>query len=258
MKVSVVIPAFNEEKRIALCLQSVKGQIEPADEIIVVDNNSTDKTKEIAKSFNVTVLEEKKQGIIPTRNTGFDKAKGDIIARTDADSKVPPDWIKKIKQHFEQDPLLLGLSGTAHFYDALDIIQSNNWPGKIVNQLQLLILKQNGMFGFNMAIKKSAWNKIRSELCTNDKEVHEDIDLAIHLAEHGKVLFDENLVVESSFRRFKRFQPYFEYPKRYVNTIEVHKKWLKKLRKATSIKNAIEETQKSAKKIIEKTQEFIS
>ena len=102
MKVSVVIPAFNEEKYIGKCLKSVVNQIMPADEIIVVNNNCTDKTEVIAKKFGARIVKEKVQGMTPARNRGFNSVKYEIIARTDADTVVPKDWIKIIKNNFKK------------------------------------------------------------------------------------------------------------------------------------------------------------
>ena len=70
MKVSVVIPSYNEEKYIGRCLEGIALQIEKPDEVIVVDNNCTDKTVEIAEKFGATIIKEKKQGmtLIPEQN----------------------------------------------------------------------------------------------------------------------------------------------------------------------------------------------
>ena len=95
-----MIPAYNEGKYIKRALKSVINQQIEADEIIVVDNNSTDRTSEIAKKLGVKVIRERKQGMTPARDRGFNEAKYDIIARIDADVAVPPDWIKKIEKEF--------------------------------------------------------------------------------------------------------------------------------------------------------------
>ena len=64
MKVSVVIPVYNEKKRIKKCLDSLLSQSEKPDEIIVVDNNSTDSTVSIVRKYKgVNLVHEKKQGI---------------------------------------------------------------------------------------------------------------------------------------------------------------------------------------------------
>ena len=99
MKISVVIPAYNEEKYIRNSLNSLKQQVEQPDEIIIVDNLSQDKTILIAKEFNVKVIEGRTKGIGHARSIGFDTVQNEIIARCDADTVVPSNWIKKIKQN---------------------------------------------------------------------------------------------------------------------------------------------------------------
>lgn len=226
--ISVVIPAYNEEKYIAACLRSLMNQEVKADEIIVVDNNSIDNTAEIAKSFNVKIVREEEQGMIPARNRGFNEAKHKIIAQTDADTILPPDWLKKIKKAFDEDPNLVGLSGRAIYYEVSPLIIFPNFQAKILFALYTFIVKlilgSDCIFGPNKALRKSAWEKIRDTICKDDREVHEDIDLAIHLAKVGKVRFDNSLVVSSSWRRWRRIVSYFEYPYRGFKSIQRHKK----------------------------------
>lgn len=95
--VSVVMPAHNEEQYISECLHSLKDQDYPADrfEIIVVDNNSTDRTVEIAKSFGVTVLHKESGPVGAVRNHGVAHAQGEVIAFIDSDCVAPNNWITK-------------------------------------------------------------------------------------------------------------------------------------------------------------------
>ncbi|PIP74986.1 MAG: hypothetical protein CO028_04055 [Candidatus Levybacteria bacterium CG_4_9_14_0_2_um_filter_35_21] len=116
MTVSVVVLAHNEEKYIKKCLDGLINQEEKPDEIIIVDNNCTDKTIDICKEYSVRIVQEKTQGIIAARNTGFNAAKYDIISRCDADSVAPKDWIKKIKENFIKKPIV-ALGGPVRFYD---------------------------------------------------------------------------------------------------------------------------------------------
>lgn len=219
MKVSVIIPAFNEEKLLENCLLSLNNQEEKPYEIIVVDNNSTDKTAEIAEKLGAIVLKEHEQGITFARNTGFNAAKGDIIARTDADTRVPKDWIKRIKLAFENDPKLLGYSGSAHFYEIPDLLQLNNWPITSASKFVHTLLKHEGMFGFNMAMRRDTWDLIKDEVCSDDKMVHEDTDLAYHISQHGKVTFDKTLVVDTAPRQIKNVTKGAEYLHRGIKMI---------------------------------------
>src|SRR5688572_3020117 len=93
--VSIVIPAYNEENHLRLCLEAVARQTVKPLEVIVVDNNSTDATAAIARSFPfVTLLSEKRQGPQPARDRGYNAAHGEIIGRLDADSIVALDWVE--------------------------------------------------------------------------------------------------------------------------------------------------------------------
>jgi glycosyltransferase involved in cell wall biosynthesis len=224
MKVSIVIPVYNEEKYLENCLQGFMRQIEPADEIIVVDNNSTDRSIEIAKKFPVKIIREKQQGMIFSRNRGFNEAQYDLILRTDADTVVPRDWVKRIKTYFKKDPALVAVSGPARFYDVSpSLVKISSLSVRLVFRSVNEILGHDSLFGPNMALRKTAWEKVRDEVCMNDKTVHEDIDLSIHISKYGKVKFMSRLVVNSSIRRWKRISPYFDYPYRYLRTIQVHK-----------------------------------
>lgn len=96
MKLSVIILTRNEEKMIKDCLESIRW----ADEIILVDSGSTDKTIEIAKKFGAKIIEvpSKKLEYAKWRNKGLEEAKGDWILYLDADERVTPGLKKEIKQ----------------------------------------------------------------------------------------------------------------------------------------------------------------
>lgn len=220
MNVSVVIPVYNEEKYLGKCLESLRNQVEKPSEIIIVDNNCSDKTVEIAKEFDVKIIREKKQGITYARNTGFDAAKSEIIARTDADSIPPHDWIAKIKKAFEEDPDLGGLSGPASYFETPS-------TSKISKSIALTVLRSIGlmfehptMFGANMAIRKTIWDRVKKDTCSSDKDVHEDIDLSIHLAKIAKIKLDENFTLRVRRGRWKTLLT--EYVVRLVKMFASH------------------------------------
>jgi len=97
--VSIIIPAYNARSTLRLCLESVIKLDYPKDrlEVVLVNNNSTDSTEEIARDYPITVLrEENVQSSYAARNRGIQHAKGEILAFTDTDCIVSPWWLKKL------------------------------------------------------------------------------------------------------------------------------------------------------------------
>lgn len=102
MKCSVVVVAYNEEKNIADCIKSLLNQSKKAEEILVIDDGSKDKTAEIASKFPVKVFKNKNMERSRARNFGWKKAKHPIILFAEADSVFHKDWIKNILKQFEK------------------------------------------------------------------------------------------------------------------------------------------------------------
>lgn len=224
MKVSVVIPVYNEEKYIKKCLDSLMKQIDPPNEIIVVDNNSTDKTVEIIKKFPVRIVYETQQGTTQARNRGFNEARYEIIARTDADTILPYNWIKNIKNNIK-DSSTVGITGATLFYDAPFAQLITNIQTYIFFKISKVFLGHIPLYGPNCAIKKKFWEKIKNSVCLNDKEVHEDMDLAMHLAPYGNICFIPSLQIKVSARRIKQnlYSILLDYSYRWFRTMLFHK-----------------------------------
>src|SRR3989344_5796291 len=99
--ISIVIPAYNEEQLLSKCLKPLTNQdFHLPFEIIVVDNNSRDKSNAIAQSFGVKVIKETNQGVVWARQKGLLQAQGEIIAQADADCYYPSNWLSLIYKHF--------------------------------------------------------------------------------------------------------------------------------------------------------------
>jgi glycosyltransferase involved in cell wall biosynthesis len=228
MKISVIIPVYNEEQYISTCLQHLFDQTRPADEIIIVDNNCTDNTIKLAQEFDVRIIKETEQGMIPARNAGFDAAKYEILARCDADTHVSNIWIETILESF-QDEKVVGVSGPIIFYDLPEVVNQLKLHNSLFFDMSKIYTGHNVLFGCNMAIRKSVWEEIKPNVCLDDSAVHEDLDLSIWAAKKGKIMFNPHMMSGISSRRMKHkpFSFFVEYPHRFWKTILYHKDNLK-------------------------------
>jgi glycosyltransferase involved in cell wall biosynthesis len=200
--VSVIVPAFNEEKFLGNCLESLENQDFKDFEIIVVDNNSTDKTAEIAKKFGVILVSEKNQGVAFARNKGANAAKGEILVFTDADTILPKNWLSRIQKEFEKDKKFVAFGGSCQFYSGPI---SARLASKFLLKPFLIFDKffSGGwnLMGCNMAIRKEAFFKIGG-FNTNLK-LNEEIEISSRLRKVGKVILDPNFKVKTSGRRYR-------------------------------------------------------
>lgn len=185
--ISLVIPVYNEADGLKACLDSIAAQTVMPDEVIVVDNNSTDGSAEVAARYTfVTVLHEKTQGTIAARDRGFDAAAGDIIGRIDADCILKPDWTTQLRQIFK-DKSVDAVAG---------IIETDAFPWRTPLRTtfwsRMYLGISNAYFGVqimqggNMAFRRDAWCQIRLDTQTDSYAIHEDQDISILFAAYGR------------------------------------------------------------------------
>jgi glycosyltransferase involved in cell wall biosynthesis len=224
LRISIVIPVYNEAEALGACLLSISRQLVAPYEVIVVDNNSTDETAAVVRSFSfVRVMTELKQGVVHARNTGFNAARGEIIGRLDADTILDPNWTVQVTR-IMADRTIAAVSGSISYHDL-------PWRAT-ASRLELFFRQRiaNGMGsevflqGANMALRRSSWLNVRAQTCTS-KGLHEDFDLAVHLHDlqdqQQRVVFDPSLHANLSLRRFDSsyisFVPYaLQNPKTYA------------------------------------------
>lgn len=103
---SVIVPVYNGESTIAGCIESLLGQTRQPAEIVIVDNNSTDRTCEIVRKYPVTLIHERKQTSYAARNTGIKHTRTELIALTDADCYATPDWLEELIRPFARDEIM--------------------------------------------------------------------------------------------------------------------------------------------------------
>ncbi len=212
MKLSFVIPAYNEELLIRKCLDSILKQAtnHMSDiEIIVVNNASTDKTREIALSINgVIVVDEPKKGIANARHAGFLSSTGDLIANIDADTMLTPAWVDKVLKEFSKNEKLVALSGPYIYYDLAKIynllVRVYYYIGYISHVINHTIFHIGAMLqGGNFVVRRSALEKIGG-FDTSIMFYGEDADIARRIQKVGQVKFDFRLSMYSSGRRLEK------------------------------------------------------
>jgi glycosyltransferase involved in cell wall biosynthesis len=116
---SVVVPAYNESAFLGACLESLAAQDFPgAYEVIVVDNNSSDQTGEVARAHGATVVTEPHAGVCWARQAGTLAARGEIVVSTDADTTFHPGWLSRIDRTLRASPDCVAVTGPCRFLDA--------------------------------------------------------------------------------------------------------------------------------------------
>lgn len=215
--VSVVIPAYNEQKVIETCLRALTDQTHPADEIIIVDNNSSDDTVALASTFpGVRVVSESQQGITYARTTGFDAATMDVIARIDADTVVSPNWVETLRSEFDTHPDVDALAGNAAVYEFSPgrRFWATWWYRNFRRWHEKSIGVSPMMYGYNCALRRVAWADIRSIVSFDDQVISEDVDVTISLLKTGhRVKFSRDLVVKCHMFRtinFSKLKRYYD------------------------------------------------
>lgn len=187
-EISVVIPAYNEEDNILKTLSSLSvSNTKKALEVIVVNNNSADRTEELVLATGVTCIRETKQGITQARNAGLAVAKGKYIVNADADTIYPPDWIDEMVQplydnsialtygKFSFIPIARTTRKTYFFYEYLaDLTRTINtkYKEEAVN-----------VYGFNSAFRKEQGLKVDG--FNHPPGTNEDGWLALKLRNNG-------------------------------------------------------------------------
>lgn len=203
VKLSIIIPAYNEEKRLPATLDAILREMESFGnvELIVVDNNSTDRTATIARERGAIVIHEPQHNIARVRNTGAARACGDVLLFIDADTRVKPGLFDKIASE---------MSDTSCFGGAVMVSYDEPMPTLTRHYLQFCIA-----VGRVMGIRNGAAQFCRraafDELGGYDETIFvgEDIDFQYRLARlarnyRGRTAFITEPAVITSARRFVR------------------------------------------------------
>jgi len=201
--VTVVVPVRNGEQTIQQLLDSLQKLDYDRNkvEVIVVDGNSTDKTREIVKKYPVKLVIEEKKGLNLARNVGIKCSNGEIVAFTDSDCIVPPNWIMKIVENFK-DPKVSCVGGSAK---ALDDDFISQYADNSIVRLMPFFTKREELekvkpffrhpAGCNMAFRR----KVAEEVGYFDENIQygfDEVEFADRICRAGyKMVLDPEVVV---------------------------------------------------------------
>ena len=213
MKISFVVPAYNEETLLKRSLPAIRdeilraGQILGQDaEIIVVNNASTDNTREVAESIpGVTVVDEPRKGLVQARWCGFEHSSGELIANIDADTVIPPGWLTEVMRQFQKSKTLVALSGPYIYYGVprrVNLVVGAYYRlAYTVYLFNRFVLDVGSMLqGGNFVVKRSDMLKL-GQPSLRFSFYGEDTDMARRLSKVGGVKFTFRLPAQSSGRR---------------------------------------------------------
>lgn len=218
MKISVVIPAYNEENSIPNTLTSLANQKTKYDyEVIVVDNNSTDNTNSVSREFekkmNLKVIKETRKGRGSARKRGFDEATGNIIASTDADTVVSSHWIDAIGNFFSNNPSSVAITALCRYPTKKISVSILNFSLPITFEIFRMIFGHYWLSGYSFAVRQDVYKKAGG--FNTEIDGNEDSELASRISKIGKIEHEPLITVEASDRRFKdgllkNLVPYFK------------------------------------------------
>ena len=201
--ISVVLPAYNEERLIEKCLTHlVQQDFHEPFEIIVVNGPSTDQTRKIAEKYADLVIDQTGIGIGQARYQGCKQAKGELLAITDADVFVPKNWLSTVAAFFMEHPKVVALTGPYRFVDSEPLNRAAKITRPIGNAFHILLTGGAPLSGTNTAMQREAYFNAGEF----DPQITglEDVELGTRLIKLGQIAYLPNLVVETTQRRYKK------------------------------------------------------
>lgn len=201
--VSVVVPSYNEEAGIERCLASLADQTLPRNEyeVIVVDGNSKDRTRELAAPYADAVFVQTSPKVGGARNDGVLAASAPLIATTDADCVLPRDWVERVRDDLGREGVVL-VYGTVR---PIEATLKNRLSLGLANLFSALGYRTGRLYytlGCNTAFRKDAF--VRAGMYRTI-DAGDDLEIARRMVREGRVLFDPKLRVGFSMRRYEQF-----------------------------------------------------
>lgn len=222
--ISVVIPVKDDADELRRCLRALHLQTRAADEVVVVDNGSSDASARVAQDAGARVIRCERPGIPAASSAGYDAATGDLILRLDADCIPAQTWVETMAAGFAGRPDVSVFTGGARFVDGPLALRT--WLAAVYLGAYAAVtvptLGHLPLFGSNLAFRRAAWQSIRTHVHRQDAELHDDLDLAFHLGERHRIRYLRGAAMGISMRPFTGGAGFAQRVRRGVRTVLVH------------------------------------
>lgn len=230
MKISVIVPTYNEGKFVEKCLRALRRQRFKDFELVVVDAHSTDDTVRIARKYADKVFFDEGKGAGAARNLAVKRVKSEIIGFVDADTVVCKDWLKIVDEDFRKHDLV-GLGGVIR---ALDGGLIDKLVFRIGSDLVYRATQHLGFYqisGANSAFLRSAY--LKSGGYNEKLKMLDDLEFGLRMRKYGKLMVDPRLVAYGSPRRMRQkghTRTFLKYMKAYIQLFSKKKVKMEYLR----------------------------
>ena len=214
MTITVVVPTYRRPKDLVRCLEALKQQTRPADEVLVIVRDTDTETWTFLATFNPDLLPlntvtVKVPGVVAAMNAGLDSAKGDIIAFTDDDAAPHSDWLARIENHFLSDEQIGGVGGRDWVYHGTqledgecEVVGQVNWFGRMIGNHHFGVgapREVDLLKGVNMSFRRTAINELRFDqrMQGTGAQVNFEIAFSLALKRAGwKLIYDPKVAVD--------------------------------------------------------------
>jgi glycosyltransferase involved in cell wall biosynthesis len=238
--VAAVIPAYNCQNYIERCIDSVLTQTRLPDEIIVVNDGSTDNTADILEKYTdkITVITQPNAGEGAARNTGIKSAKSDFIAFLDSDDQWLPEHIQTQMNILENNPNIVWTTGNFIKRQSIPNSQSPNYP---VKKLKTILDSKNSFDSYFTAFVNHAYGHVNTMVISRKVildaglfreglKIGADIDMWLRIAyKHPRVGFNpEPMAIyyidipNSAMRQQKPIEIFIDFINRHISLSRQH------------------------------------
>jgi glycosyltransferase involved in cell wall biosynthesis len=200
MRISVIVPTYNEGSTVSRCLESIKKQTFKDYELVVVDGHSKDNTVEVAKRYTNRIVFDKGKGTPAARNVAVEQVKSEIVVFIDGDTMIPENYLEVVDKSFKKG--VVGVGGPL-------LPEEGSFADKIIFFIAADMLRRlfslfgsHHFSGASCAYQRKAY--LEAGGFREDLDMLDDVEMSIRMSKFGKEKFEPKMLAVTSIRRTKQ------------------------------------------------------